>query len=99
VRRREFIGVLGSVAVARPRAAIAASTDQVRRIVVLMMYAVDDPEGEPNVREFTQGLKEFGWVEGQNVRIDCQWGAADVGRLGDLAKALISHRPDLLLAS
>ena len=36
----------------------------------------DDPEVQARISAFLQGLKEFGWTDGRNVRIDYRWGEA-----------------------
>ena len=41
-----------------------------RRIGVLTNLAADDPEAQARVGAFLQGLQEFGWAVGRNMRID-----------------------------
>ena len=77
MRRREFITVLGGVALARPLAARAQQAERVRRIGVLMNFAADDAEGQVRLAAFLQGLQETGWAVGRNVQIDLRWGAAN----------------------
>jgi putative tryptophan/tyrosine transport system substrate-binding protein len=72
VRRREFIRLLGG-ATAWPLAAPAQQTDWVRRFGVLMSTGAGDPEGQARLAAFLQGLQEFGWAVGRNVRIDTSW--------------------------
>jgi putative ABC transport system substrate-binding protein len=75
MRRREFIALLGSGAVAWPLTARAQS-DRIRRIGMLMAYAASDPEAQLFVRTFVEGLSEFGWTDGKNLQIDFRWAAA-----------------------
>ncbi len=77
MRRREFIGFIGSVAATWPLAARAQQPERMRRIGVLMNVA-DDPEGQALVATFQQALQQLGWTDGRNVRIDIRWGANDV---------------------
>ena len=59
MRRREFITLLGGAAAAWPLASSAAPVGQIPRLGV-----IDDG---PNWDHFRQGLREFGYVVGQNV--------------------------------
>ena len=76
MRRREFLHVLGSVAV-WPVVARAQRSEEMRRICVLMGFAQSDPAQKTLIAAFTDGLKELGWQEGRNVQIDYRWGAGD----------------------
>src|SRR5262249_16194468 len=82
-----------------PLAAWAPQTDRIRGIGVLMNLAADDPESLRRVTAFVQGLQEFGWTDGRNVRIDYRWGAADVERHRKYAAELVALAPDVILAS
>ncbi len=62
LRRREFITLLGSAAVAWPIGARAQQpAERMRRIGVLMSVEENDPEGKTQLSQFTQGLAESGW--------------------------------------
>ena len=69
MRRRDFITLLGGVAVAWPIAARAQQGDRVRRIGVLMGPDENDPVAKTYVSAFTQALADLGWTDGRNVRI------------------------------
>ena len=73
MKRREFITLLGGAAAAWPLAAHGQQSQRMRRIGVLMPLAADDPEEQSRLTAFAQGLQEFGWSEGRNVRIDIRW--------------------------
>jgi ABC-type uncharacterized transport system substrate-binding protein len=98
IRRRSFMTLLGAAA-AWPLAARAQQPERVRRIGMLMAYAASDPEAQLFVRMFIQGLAEFGWIDGKNLRIDLRWAAGDVERIRALAKELVAANPDLILAN
>ena len=66
MRRREFLGVLGSAA-AMPLVAHAQQRERMRRVGVLMHLAADDPEGQARNAAFLQGLEALGWSVGRNV--------------------------------
>jgi putative ABC transport system substrate-binding protein len=59
MRRREFLSLVGSTAVAWPLAARAQQPERVRRIGLLMGTA-DDREGQARVTAIKQGLQELG---------------------------------------
>ena len=78
MRRRNFIALLGSTAVAWPLAARAQQqADQMRRIGVLTVFSKDDPEGQRRVAALLQRLQELGWADGRNVRIEFRWAGGD----------------------
>src|SRR5215468_8008097 len=95
IGRREFITALGGVA-AWPLAAQAQQSDRVQRIGVLMYLAADDAEGQARLAAFTQALKQLGWSDGHNVRIDTRWATADNVRRH--AAELAALAPDVLVA-
>ncbi len=96
--RREFISLLGGAAAAWPHAVMAQPAGDMRRISVLMGVAENDPEGKLNVSEFVQGLKELGWIEGRNIRIDYRWGGGDAARMRPMAKEMVELKPEAILA-
>jgi putative ABC transport system substrate-binding protein len=98
MRRREFITLLGSAA-AWPLEAGAQQSGQMRRIAVIMVLAADDPEDQARVAAFQQGLAQFGWTDGRNVRIDYRWGAGDPDRYRKYAAEVVALAPDVILAT
>jgi putative ABC transport system substrate-binding protein len=99
VKRREFIALLSGAAVAWPLAARAQQGESMRRIGVLMSTSVDDPEGQARLAAFQQGLQQFGWTIGRNVRIDSRWPAGDSERFRRYAAELVALSPDVILAT
>jgi ABC-type uncharacterized transport system substrate-binding protein len=99
MRRRDFFGVLGGAAGAWPLAARAQPAERMRRIGVLNSLPADDPEAQARHAAFLQGLQEFGWAVGRNVRIDSRWGAGDSDRIGKMAAELAAQAPDVILAT
>ena len=45
---------------------------------------------------FTQALRDLGWTDGQNTRIDYRWPGGDIEQIQSLAKELVGSRPDVL---
>jgi putative ABC transport system substrate-binding protein len=98
MKRREFITLVGGAA-AWPLTAPAQQRERVRRIGVLMNRAADNPEGQDRLAAFHQGLQEFGWNVGRNVRIDTRWSEDNVDRSAKYAAELVALTPDIILAS
>jgi putative ABC transport system substrate-binding protein len=98
MRRREFLGVLGGAVAGWPVAARAQSSDRMRRIGVLVNLASDDPESQARIGAFLQGLQEFGWAIGRNVRVEYRW-AADAAGMPRYAAELVALAPDVILAN
>jgi putative ABC transport system substrate-binding protein len=99
MKRREFISLIGGAAAAWPLAARAQQRERMRRIGVLMNFAVDDPEAQSRNAGFLQGLSELGWTVGRNLRIDYRWGAGDTDRHRQYAAELLALAPDVILAN
>jgi len=97
MRRRAFISLLGG-AIALPLAARAQS-ESMRRIGVLMNTSADDPEGRSRIAAFLDGLRQLGWTDGRNVRIDTRWPAGDADLVRKYAVELVGLAPDVLMAS
>ena len=98
MKRREFITLIGGAA-AWPLAARAQQPERMRRIGVLIAQAKDDPEGQVRIAAFLQQLRQLGWVEGHNLRIDYRWGGGDVDRIRRDAAELAAIAPDVILAA
>jgi putative ABC transport system substrate-binding protein len=99
MRRREFISLIVGAAATWPLAARAQQLDRMRRIGVLMALAADDPAGQARLVAFVQALRELGWTDGVNVRIDTRWAAGDAERFRSYAVELVALAPDVILAS
>jgi len=98
MRRREFIAGLGAVAWALP--AQAQQSDRAKRIGVLMnVLATTETENLSYVTTFIQAMRELGWIEGRNIRVDVRWAAGDGERARTYATQLIGLMPDVILAS
>src|SRR5438128_2617883 len=98
MRRREFIAGLGGAAVVGARGAWAQQS-KLARVGVLLSLAADDPEGQARLSVFLQGLKELGWTDGGNARIDIRWGGGDAELERRYAAELVALAPDVILAS
>jgi putative tryptophan/tyrosine transport system substrate-binding protein len=97
MRRREFVTTLLGTA-AWPLAARAQQSKRVKRIGVLS-NAPADAQGQSGVEAFQEALRQLGWSDGGNVRIDVRWGENDPDRARKYAAELIALSPDVLLAA
>jgi ABC-type uncharacterized transport system substrate-binding protein len=98
MRRREFVILLGgSTAAAWPLAARAQN--RLRVVGVLLAMAPDDPEAQLRIKAFEAGLRELGWTEGRNLRLEYRWAVGDATLLRKQATELVSLAPDLILAT
>jgi len=98
MQRREFITLIGSVAVSRPLAARAQLRERIRRVGAMMLLAENDPEQKAWTEAFRQGMLEAGWTDGRNVQIDYRWGASESARARRYATELVALGPDVILA-
>ena len=96
IKRREFITLLGGAAASWPLA--ARGQEGMRRVGVLMNTGADEPESQARLAAFMQGLQEFGWAVGRNVRIDYRWTPGDAVHLRKSAEELVALRPEAILA-
>ena len=98
MKRREFITLLGGAVVAGPTRAGAQQGSHVPRVGVLFNVEESDPEAQSMVATLHQTLRELGWLDDRNIRIDHRWAAGNATRLADLAKQLVASQPDVLVA-
>ena len=98
MRRREFLGVLGSAAATWPHAARAQQPERVRRIGSLTGIA-DGSMTQARLATFLETLQQLGWTEGQNVQVDRRWGGGDADRIRKYAAELATLNPDVILAT
>ena len=101
MRRREFMTLVGSTAACWPLIAFAQQSERVRRIGVLAAGGLDadDLDLQARVGAFEDELKQLGWINGQNVRIDIRAGAGDLDRIRSYADELVALAPDVILAT
>jgi hypothetical protein len=85
MKRREFISVIGGVAIAAPLIADA----QQPKMTVIGFLGTQSAEGYAGpLRAFRQGLKEAGYVEGENLTVEYRWANNEIERLPALANDL-----------
>src|SRR5271166_571660 len=100
--RRQFVTFLGAVAAAAfawPLSTSAQQSDRIKLVAILMSSTENDPEGRARIAAFRRGLKELGWIEGRNLRIETRWAGADIDRIRAFTAELIALAPDVIVGN
>jgi putative ABC transport system substrate-binding protein len=93
MKRREFFGLVGAAA-SLPFAARA----QQRAVPVIGYFHFATPDYAPTAATFLRGLKEAGFIDGQNVAIEYRWAEGHYERLPAMAAELVARKVDLIAA-
>jgi len=96
VRRRDFIALVGGTAGTWPL--VARAQVSTKRPLIAVLVAVTQ-KGNPVLNAFVRGLRELGYVEGQNVDIAWRFAEGRMDRFPELAEELVRLMPDVIMVA
>ena len=92
MKRRDFMAVLGGIAIARPSSLRAQQAlPRIGRLAIAPSQKIEDA--------FRQGLRDFGYVEGQSLLVDYRRAGKAFGQLEALAAELVTLKLDVIVTS
>jgi putative ABC transport system substrate-binding protein len=98
MRRREFLGVLSGAAAVWPLTARTQEIGRARRVGVLLgAYTSTDQAGQVRIGAFRKKLRELGWEDGRNLRMDYRWGGGNTEQNNRLVTELVESAPDAIV--
>ncbi len=95
--RRSFMALVSAGVVAMPLVAAPQPAGKVYRVGILGNVPLTDPEGAKLWGAFVQGLRELGYVEGQNLTIEHRSSEGQHERVPALAEALVQLKVDVIV--
>src|SRR6266568_489900 len=96
MRRRQFLGLIGGASISWP---LTAHAQQTTLPVVGFLNSASAGGYASMAAAFKQGLKETGYVEGNNVAIEYRWADDQYDRLPALATDLVNRRVTVIFAN
>jgi len=96
--RKSVFCLLCAVLVALCFSAQAQQSGKSPGIGFFVLYRSNDPANIAHAEAFRQGLRERGWVEGQNISVEYRFAEERQDRLTDLAAELVNFKVDVIVA-
>jgi putative ABC transport system substrate-binding protein len=97
ISRRAFIAAIAASALGGPRLAPAQQAGKIYRLAILGNVPLSDSEGARLWGVLSQGLRDLGYVEGQNLVVDHRSSEGRSERLPDLVAELVRLKPDVIV--
>src|SRR5438552_17144604 len=95
MNRREFITMLGGAAATWP---LAARAQQMASLPTVGFLGAGSPTtADVCVSAFTSRLRELGWIEGRNIKIDVRWAEGRNDRSAEIAAELVRLKVDVIV--
>src|SRR5258705_4339082 len=98
MKRREFITLLGGMAVAWPNAIVAQQPDRMPKKMPVIGFLASAPQ-KTLQDAFNRGLREHGYVEGQNLIIEWRFWRGDREQLARFVADLVAKNVNLIVAA
>src|SRR5277367_4853385 len=96
MQRRQFITFLGGAAAAWPMLARAQKSDSGRQVRIGVMAPV--PPATAMLKAFRDGMREHGYIEGQNLKIDVRWPRGTFDQDPNAVTDLVNANVDVIVA-
>jgi putative ABC transport system substrate-binding protein len=95
--RREMVALLGAAALGAPSSLLAQRRAKLP-VVGYMSPVVPNNNTDPRLEAFRQGMRELGYVEGTNYRLEVRWGEGKLERMPAIAAEFVRMKVDLIVA-
>ena len=95
--RRAFLGTLAGGLLAAPLAVVAQPAGKIHRVGFLSPTSASDAENPGRLGALQEGLRELGYMEGQNIVIESRWAEGKYERLSGLATELVRLKVDVIV--
>ena len=86
MRRREFIGLIGTAALSFPRPGVAQTKTDLPVVGLLLVPKPDSPLATTRITALRKGLQEEGFIDGTNYSLAVRYAEGDFKRLPQLAR-------------
>ena len=94
MKRREFMTLIGSAAVASP---LSAHAQQAGRLPTIGFLGTDALAWSPWTAAFVQRLRALGWIEGRTIAIEYRWAQGRPERVAEIAAEFVRRKVDVIV--